>query len=520
MSRRKLCRARAFAVFAVVVVLGLFGTAAVAGAAAPEYRGVQLHSLWSDSSQADMDRELDLARGANANVVRVDVVWGSLERGGKGEYSSWYVSKLDRFVEGASARGMKVIATLWSSPCWASSAPESVKQGCEGAWWDRGVGAYPPSDPADYGDAAKFVTERYGTKLAALEVWNEPNLEDSDRFWKTSNKAGDYAKLVKAAYPRAKAGNAGVPVLAGALAFADRPFLDALYANGIKGYHDGISIHPYNEARDPADRWKAEWKKYTLLPGIEWIRQGQVAAGEPKPIWVTEFGWTTGTASGWQVSEQKQADYVRKSLPLLGAYSYLKSAVLYNLRDKGTNPTSHEENFGLLNHNFTPKPAYAALRQGIDDATSGPPVPPLPPAPPLPPVPPAPVPQPPQAPPVEPSGGPASTPASPAAGSPPRAAPVEAGTPLPTRGRRARVTVEVERRRGAARAVGTGPRGGRLRLRISGCPRTSIAARVLEVRVSARGRFSRRLGSARHIAGCRVTVRVPGGPVAAIASQA
>ena len=364
MSCLRLCRARRLAAVVVVAVVCLFATAASAGAAAPEYRGVQLHSLWADSSEADMDRELDLARAANANVVRIDVVWGSLETDGKGRYSSWYVNKLDRFVDGADARGMKVIATLWSSPCWASSAPASLKQGCEGAWWDRNVGAYPPSDAADYGDAAQFVTARYGTKLAALEVWNEPNLKDSDHFWKTADKAGDYAKLLKAAYPRAKAGNAAVPVLGGALAFADRPFLDALYANGIKGYHDGISVHPYNEARGPADRWKAEWKQYTLLPGIEWIRAGQVAAGDPKPLWVTEFGWSTGTASGWQVSEAQQAAFVRDSFPLLGEYPYLKSAVLYNLRNKG-NDTGHEDNFGLLNRDYTPKPAYTALRETL-----------------------------------------------------------------------------------------------------------------------------------------------------------
>ena len=72
--------------------------AAPAGAAGPELRGVQLHSLWWESSDADMDRELDMAQRAGANVVRVDVSWSSLESGGKGQHSPWYVSKLDRFA--------------------------------------------------------------------------------------------------------------------------------------------------------------------------------------------------------------------------------------------------------------------------------------------------------------------------------------------------------------------------------------------------------------------------------------
>ncbi len=448
MSVRSARRPRVLAVLALAVVFSLFGVTGVAGAAAPEFRGVQLHSLWSDSSERDMDRELDLARDAHANVVRVDVVWGSLETGGKGQYSPWYLNKLDRFVAEANARGMKVIATLWSSPCWASSAPESVKQGCDGAWWDRNVGAYPPRDANDYGDAAKFITSRYGSRLAALEVWNEPNLETSDHFWKTSDKAGAYARLLKAAYPKAKAGDAAVPVLAGSIAFADRPFLDELYAHGIKGFHDGISVHPYNEARHPADRWKDEWKKYTLLPGIEWMRQGQQAAGDLKPLWVTEFGWTTGSATAWEVSEAKQAEFVRDSFPLLGNYSYLKGAVIYNLREKGNDPVSHEDNFGLVNRDFTPKPAYTALREGIDAAT--------------------------------------------------------AGTAVP----KPRVTLRVRRRGTLSIAYGLAPRSSRIQLSLSGCKR--LKGRRMTVRVSRGGRFRRRLGASRRLSGCKVTARLRG----------
>jgi len=38
-----------------------------------QLRGVQLHSLWADVTDSEMTHELDLAREAGANVVRVDV---------------------------------------------------------------------------------------------------------------------------------------------------------------------------------------------------------------------------------------------------------------------------------------------------------------------------------------------------------------------------------------------------------------------------------------------------------------
>ncbi|MDX6643752.1 MAG: polysaccharide biosynthesis protein PslG, partial [Solirubrobacteraceae bacterium] len=207
-------------------------------------RGVVLHSLWAQFSDNDADRELDLARNAGATAVRVDVAWASLEVKGKGQISDWYLRRIDRFVAGANARGMKVLMTLWASPCWASTAPADVKAGC-GQDWNQGSVVYPPSNPADYGDIAGWLTARYGAKLAAVEMWNEPNL-GIDMFWKAGDKAGAYAALVRGAYPRAKAtGNASVPLLAGGLVRPDTAFLRALYADGIKGYFDGISIHPY-----------------------------------------------------------------------------------------------------------------------------------------------------------------------------------------------------------------------------------------------------------------------------------
>ena len=328
--------------------------------AAVAYRGVQLHSLWSSSSDESMARELDLVRDLGANAVRADIAWSSLQTDGPNGYSDWYVEKLDAFVAGAEARGMKVIANLWSTPCWASSALETLKQGCEGAWWDRGVTKYMPRNPLDYARTAQWLTARYGTKLAALEVWNEPNHEN---FLTAADPAAAYAPLVKATYPLAKEGNPDVPVLAGALSFADRAFLDRLYALGIKGSYDGISVHPYNEWRAPGDMWQDDWKKYTLIPGLRSIRAAQQTVGDNTPVWITEFGWTNCNGSDrWCVSAEQQASYLQDSFGLIDAEPYVKSAVVYNLRDKGTDRSYTEDNFGLMTRDYAPKPAYAAVR--------------------------------------------------------------------------------------------------------------------------------------------------------------
>jgi hypothetical protein len=381
-----------------------------------------------------MDRELDLAQQAGSNVVRIDVAWGSLEDRGKGQFSPWYTAKLDRFVAGAEARGMKVIAGLWSTPCWASTAPDSAKQGCTGDWWGRGVASYAPSNPADFADIARWVTGRYGTKLAALEIWNEPNLA-SKQFLNAADQAGTYSTLLKAAYPAAKAGNPSVPVLAGAMSGTDQAFLAAMYANGVKGSYDAISVHPY---ADPG---------FTKLAALRAVQQ---AAGDNTPIWATEFGWPTGTSTGWSVSETTQSANIKQAFADLDGLPYVQGATIYNLRDKGTNASESEDNFGLVRRDYSPKAGYEALKEAL--------------------------------------GAPPAT-----------AAPAQAAA---TAQRAPAIALRVRSKRGTSFAHGrTAPRT-RVKLRLTRCARSSRVQ--WKVRADRKGNFTRRLGKSKRLRGCRL----------------
>lgn len=436
-------------IVAVVVVLfaSIAGWLAPApAAAATDLRGFHLHSLWWESTGADMDRELDLVERAGANAVRVDVGWSSLEQGGKGTRTGWYLGKLDRFVAGAKARGLRVIATVGTTPCWASSAPESLKQGCEGEWWARGVDRYPPANPGDYADIVAWIAARYGDALGAIEIWNEPNLT---RFLEGPDPAAAYAAMLKAAYPAVKAASPDLPVLGGVLGHADRPFLERLYRHGIKGHYDGLSFHPYNEWRDPLDRWHERWWAYTFLPGIEWMRDAQRAAGDDAPVWITEFGWSTCIGHSWCVGEAAQADYLVKAFALLDEKPYVRAGIAYNLRDNGGARGDLESNWGLVRRDFSEKPAFAAVVKALSAARPDPPAPP--------------------------------------------AAP---GKPLT-------LALHVGPKGGLI-ARGRAPRRARLRVRVASCKRGKT--RAVRLRSGRRGGYRKRLGPARRLRGCRVTV--------------
>jgi hypothetical protein len=321
-------------------------------------RGVDLHSLWDGSTDSDMDRELDLARGAHSNAVRIDVGWATLEGEGPGTMDPGYTSRMDRFLRGAASRGMAVIATLWETPCWASSAPAALRDGCRGAWWDRHVGEYPPTDPSGYAQIAAWMATRYGSSLAALEVWNEPD-SAANGFWVSPHAAADYAALLRPTYAAVKHANPAVQVIAGALSSPDPRFLQQLYANGIRGFYDGISVHVYSGDLGPDQG--AGTRQNAFSGGLPSVRQLQQKVGDSAPLWVTEFGWTTAVSPSSHVTEQQQAAYVARAVVILGSLPYVHGGIVYNLRDTGVDPNAVEDNFGLVRRDYVLKPAYGAL---------------------------------------------------------------------------------------------------------------------------------------------------------------
>lgn len=353
-------------------------TAAPATAAAAPAVGVNTHVLWGDVTEAARDRQLDLAKDAGSRIIRVDVGWGSLEQRGKGQYEAWYLKKLDGLVAAARARGLELLLTLNDSPCWASTAPESLKLGCTGSWWNRGVQRYAPQDPQDYADAFAFLVARYGSQVRAWETWNEPN---SSFYFKAEDPVAADAALIRAAFKAAKAVRPDAYVVAGGLMDADAEFLRGLYAHGIKGHFDAISIHPYTGDASPLDPVTDRWIKLSYVRGVPDVRREMLAHGDDKPLWLTEFGWSTSTVRGtdqrWMngVDEATQAKFTETAVRQLAAWPYVEAAMAYTLVDRGTDAASLIDNYGLVRADGTKKPVFAAFRAAADAVHAGTPAP-------------------------------------------------------------------------------------------------------------------------------------------------
>jgi hypothetical protein len=326
--------------------------------------GVQSHVLWGNVSIGEMDRQLDEMQRAEVAITRVDVGWASIEENGKGKINWGYVDRLDHLVEGANARGIKLLLMFAETPCWASSAPSRLKRDCEGAWWERDVQNYAPKRASDFADAFAWAVERYGDRVYSWEVWNEPN---QDYFFRTDDPVGEYARMVRAAYPAAKRADPRPIIVAGSLSDSDFEFTDALYRHGVKGHFDAWSVHPYSEDRAPLDT-DVESPRYSFAAGVPAVRRVMRRHGDGgSPLWLTEFGWSTCDVRGraaWEncVNRDTQARYLRQSFLKMRDWESVPVGIWFNLENTTHDDGDRVGNYGLLTMGGSEKPAFDAFR--------------------------------------------------------------------------------------------------------------------------------------------------------------
>lgn len=312
---------------------------------APLLGGVNTSGLGLGGTPAEADHTIALAHQLNSKMIRVELPWSVLEPRARGQLDPQALAYTDRLMSDAAAQGIGVIVMVDVTPCWATSAPARVRRACVPG--QRGpANSYPPTQPADFAALVKTLAERYGNKMTALEVWNEPD-QANERYFAGPEKAQRYAAILKAAYTAIKQVNPQIKVLGGSLVGTNGVFLRLLYKAGIKGYYDGLAVHFYTLS----------------LASVRAFRAVQVANGDTAPLWLDEFGWTDCYPRHKIQEEQAcvtpavQAQNIKNIFRALGSSSYIAAATLYELQDGGG------DSFGVLTRKGAHKPAFKALSQ-------------------------------------------------------------------------------------------------------------------------------------------------------------
>lgn len=345
---------------------------AAAAAAHPAEARIQTHGVAVDvvfgEPIAAAVQDVETAAALGADAIRVSLQWSNLQPTRDGGYAAYYLDAVDAVVQRARERNLKVMLTPVFTPCWASSGAQwLLSLLCRVPAPDPSLALRPPTAATDYADLMTFLARRYGDVLTAVEVWNEPN---SEGFWRTAQPAEDYALLLRVTYRAVKRVDPNLKVVAGALAGADASFLRQLYAAGIAGYYDVLSVHPYNDGRAPDTLIDPRFASSTFLQGLRAVQDVRRAQGDTRPVWLTEMGWNTSLRRGQTfldgVSEADQATYLSRALALLddpsSGISFPTGAFVYRLRDVGRDPQDPQLNYGLMRVDGTAKPSLAAVR--------------------------------------------------------------------------------------------------------------------------------------------------------------
>jgi hypothetical protein len=291
-------------------------TAETAPFNSPEY-GVHTFMWWLPDIA---ERDLATVQEMEFGWVKQAFPWRDIETLEKGSYD-WY--RPDLIVDLVEKAGLKMLVRIDRQPFWSQEHESPLLRNA------------PPGDYQDFADFCGVMAERYRGRIAAYQVWNEPNL---NREW--GNEPPDpqeYTELLKVCYQAIKAADPEAIVVSAGLAptgtelpiaIPDTEFLQAMYDAGAADYFDvlGLNAPGYkappeispDEAEANAEYGGGRWFTFRH---VEDMRDIMVTNGDAETqIAILELGWTTDMLNpdyAWHaVTEEQQADY------LVRAYQY------------------------------------------------------------------------------------------------------------------------------------------------------------------------------------------------------
>lgn len=267
--------------------------------------------------------------------VKYHLKWADCEPYAKGHYD-W--TDADPFPNDSyagnyvrdTASGLKILMRVDTPPAWANGGAGSNA---------------PPSDPRDFGDFMQALATFLRGKVAAYEIWNEPNL--ASEWGGRSPDPAAYTALLREAYRGVKAGDPSALVVTGGLATTggdggasalnDVEFIDRMYASGAKGNFDALGSHPYGFSSPPETE---PWGQ-----GILFFRRAEAQRSVMerwgdgmRKMWATEFGWLLNPSCDWpdrnwqKVPPEDQAGYLQRAYQYAFAnWPWMEAMFVFNL---------------------------------------------------------------------------------------------------------------------------------------------------------------------------------------------
>ena len=274
------------------------------------------------------------------------------------EHFNW--TETDAAFGAIKAAGLNVIATMAGNPSWAAT---------------YSAGRLDRSGVEPFAEFMAAAVERYdgdgihdapGSPIVDYwEIYNEPDGGDPIRarygtgFW--GPYGADYAQMLCAVYPAAKAANPGAKIVLGGMAYDwfeedggpfVRAFLDDVLTAGGGHCLDALAFHYY-------PHFEPVWAPYG--PGLSgkanYLRSKLNTYGHSSlPLLVTESGYHSNADPRWPSTPELQSDYVVRLFT-----QAIASDVQVMIWFSWTDLPDYWAASGLLDRNRQPKTAYYAF---------------------------------------------------------------------------------------------------------------------------------------------------------------
>lgn len=267
---------------------------------------------------------------AGLNSLRDEFKWGVVETE-KNKYSTPTI-QFDYFSKAAEANIMPLVILDYGNLLYENGGkPVS----------NESIGAF-----ANY---SKYTAKQLSGKVKHFEIWNEWFPE------KEPTSAETYFKLMRTVAPIIRETNINATIITGGVTIFGG-WVEKIVELGALKYVDGIGIHPYVHCEGDN---RAE-VLYNYVKDIS-SRLNKINEGKPVPLYITETGWPSheGKCSN---TPEVVAQYLARGLLLIRTITEVKGFWWYDLKNDGNNAKEMEHNFGLLNYDYTPKPALAMLQ--------------------------------------------------------------------------------------------------------------------------------------------------------------
>ncbi len=341
--------------------------------------GIQAHALEVHNSRPVLRAINDLG----FTWLKQQVRWKDMEpsRGNR----QWV--ELDDLVDRANRANVHVLFSVVTAPAWAREPGADLSV------------AGPPLDDQDFANYMGALASRYcNSSVKALEVWNEQNLN-----YEWGNKpinAAEYVQLLKETSATIRAACPSMLVVSGAptptgvrdpaVAIDDLEYLKQMIQLGMLNYVDAVGAHPsgYNVPPhatgqdycsiiagtgmtnfDAGCNNNNPHRSFSFRSTMEEYRAAVAAVNPNIPIWPTEFGWAVATPPGYphygyalDNSYQEQADWTVQAYQMMKNWGWVGPSFLWNLNFRVVAHGTEREQWGIVNTDWSPLPAYQALK--------------------------------------------------------------------------------------------------------------------------------------------------------------